>query len=275
MARRIATARLLRHAAQPLLPKRGVELGDLRSCRRRSPGARMFALMGSLTIPLAMDDGDALLDFAGRDPAAGKGKIATLGYCMSGQYAINFAARYPRRVAAAASIYGVRLVTDQADSPHLAAQRPRPSSTSPAPSMTSTRRWRWSRRLDQTVKSKALNAEVELYRGVHHGFAFPAAAGLRQAGRRTPLGAAVRAVEAAAGLGLWGLWPTDDRTISLGTDRKTVGGQAAQDALGCGHTGGEARLQQVAAGGGLPVQQSRRPRRRRVGRAASGGRPPR
>ena len=27
--------------------------------------------------------------------------------------------------------------------------------------------------LDQTVKSKNINAEVELYAGVHHGFAFP------------------------------------------------------------------------------------------------------
>ena len=27
--------------------------------------------------------------------------------------------------------------------------------------------------LDQTVKAKNLNAEVELYPGVHHGFAFP------------------------------------------------------------------------------------------------------
>ena len=33
---------------------------------------------------------------------------------MSGQYAINFAARWPQRVGAAASIYGVRLVTARA-----------------------------------------------------------------------------------------------------------------------------------------------------------------
>ncbi len=31
---------------------------------------------------------------------------------MSGQYAVNAAARWPDRVAAAASIYGTRLVTD-------------------------------------------------------------------------------------------------------------------------------------------------------------------
>ena len=52
----------------------------------------MFELMGSLTIPLVMDDCDALLDFADRDPAASRGKAGAIGYCMSGQYAINAAA---------------------------------------------------------------------------------------------------------------------------------------------------------------------------------------
>jgi carboxymethylenebutenolidase len=27
--------------------------------------------------------------------------------------------------------------------------------------------------LDQSIKSRGLNAEVEIYPGVHHGFAFP------------------------------------------------------------------------------------------------------
>jgi len=133
----------------------------------------MFELMGSLTIPLVMADGDALLDFADRDPAASNGKIATLGYCMSGQYAINFAARYPDRVAAAASIYGVQLVTDQADSPHLAAQKAKAEMYFACAEHDPYAPLEMVQALDQTVKSKNLNAEVELYPGVHHGFAFP------------------------------------------------------------------------------------------------------
>src|SRR6476661_3344456 len=114
MARRLATA-----GYYVMLPnlyyRRGVlELKDLPPLPEAEARARMFDLMGSISIPLIMEDGDALLNFADRDPAAGKGKIATVGYCMSGQYAINFAARYPDRVGAAASIYGVQLVTDQA-----------------------------------------------------------------------------------------------------------------------------------------------------------------
>jgi len=53
---------------------------------------------GDDTIPMIMDDGDALLDHVDRDPAASQGKIATLGYCMSATNAINFATRYPDSV---------------------------------------------------------------------------------------------------------------------------------------------------------------------------------
>ena len=173
MARRIAAA-----GYYVMLPnlyyRRGVmELKDLPPLPEAEARARMFDLMGSITIPLIMDDGDALLNYADRDPAAGKGKIATLGYCMSGQYAINFAARYPDRVGAAASIYGVQLVTDRADSPHLAAQTAKGELYFACAEHDSYAPMEMVQTLDQTVKSKNLNAEVELYEGVHHGFAFP------------------------------------------------------------------------------------------------------
>ena len=174
MARRIATAGY--YVMLPNLYYRSgvMELADLPPAASPEAGrARMFELMGSLTIPLIMDDADALLDFADRDPAAGKGKIATLGYCMSGQYAISFAARYPDRVAAAASIYGVQLVTDKADSPHLAAQKAKGELYF---ACAETDHWaplEMVQALDQSVKANNLNAEVELYEGVEHGFAFP------------------------------------------------------------------------------------------------------
>jgi carboxymethylenebutenolidase len=173
MARRIAAAGC--YVMLPNLYYRSgvVQLADLPKLSEAETRARMFELMGSLTMPLVMDDGDALLDFADRDPAAGNGRIATLGYCMSGQYAINFAARYPDRVAAAASIYGVQLVTDQADSPHLAAQKAKAELYFACAEHDTYAPLEMVEALDQTVKSKNLNAEVELYPGVHHGFAFP------------------------------------------------------------------------------------------------------
>jgi carboxymethylenebutenolidase len=38
---------------------------------------------------------------------------------MSGCYVATVAARFPHRIAAAAALYGIGLVTDQPDSPHL------------------------------------------------------------------------------------------------------------------------------------------------------------
>jgi carboxymethylenebutenolidase len=173
MARRIATAGY--YVMLPNLYYRSgvMELADLPKLPEAEARARMFELMGSLSIPLVMDDGDALLDYADRDPAAGRGKIATLGYCMSGQYAIAFAARYPVRVAAAASIYGVQLVTDKADSPHLAAQKAKAEMYFACAEHDPYAPLEMVEALDQTVKAKNLNAEVEIYPGAHHGFAFP------------------------------------------------------------------------------------------------------
>ncbi len=173
MARRIATVGYYVMLPNLYYRRGAMELADLPKLPEAEARARMFELMGSLSIPLVMDDAAALLDFADRDPAASNGKIATLGYCMSGQYAISFAARYPDRVAAAASIYGVQLVTDQADSPHLAAQKAKAELYFACAEHDPYAPLEMVEALDQTVKSKNLNAEVELYPGVHHGFAFP------------------------------------------------------------------------------------------------------
>jgi carboxymethylenebutenolidase len=173
MARRIATAGYYVMLPNLYYRKGVMELKDLPPLEEKEARQRMFDLMGSISIPMIMDDGDALLNYADRDPAAGKGKIGTVGYCMSGQYAINFAARYPDRVGAAASVYGVQLVTDRPDSPHLAAQKAKGELYFACAEHDPYAPLEMVEALDQTVKSKNLNAEVELYPGVHHGFAFP------------------------------------------------------------------------------------------------------
>ena len=120
MARRLASAGY--YVVLPNMYYRAgvMELGVMDG----SPGSdwlkRMFALMRTLTIPMVMSDTKALLAYIDTQSAANKGKVGAVGYCMSGRYAISAAATFPDRVTAAASFYGVSLVTDQADSPHLA-----------------------------------------------------------------------------------------------------------------------------------------------------------
>jgi carboxymethylenebutenolidase len=176
MARRLGTAGY--YVMLPNLYYRSgvMELGPLPTDPEAPERKRMMALMESLTIAKIMDDTDAMLALAANDAAAAKGKIGTVGYCMSGQYAINAAARHPDRVAAAASIYGVRLITDKADSPHLVARKAKAELYF---ACAETDRWMPLDQIDplkQALKEANATAEVEIYRGTEHGFAFPARA---------------------------------------------------------------------------------------------------
>jgi carboxymethylenebutenolidase len=149
------------------------ELGDFIGDANAPVREKMMGLMATLTIPMVMSDADALIVFADKDPAASQGKIGAVGYCMSGQYAISAAARYPDRVGAAASIYGVRLFTDTSDSPHLAARKAKGEIYV---AWAETDHYAPLDQLEPMRSSMAeggVKAEVELYNGVEHGFAFP------------------------------------------------------------------------------------------------------
>jgi carboxymethylenebutenolidase len=72
-----------------------------------------------MTIPPVMDDIAAMLAFVEHQIEVKRGPVGCHGYCMSGPYALAAAARYPERVAAAASFYGTWLVSEAEESPHL------------------------------------------------------------------------------------------------------------------------------------------------------------
>ena len=63
----------------------------------------------------------ALLDVLTDLPEVAGSKVGTTGYCMGGGHSLTAAARYPERVAAAASFHGGYLATEAPDSPHLGA----------------------------------------------------------------------------------------------------------------------------------------------------------
>lgn len=79
----------------------------------------VFDAMYSLNNGLVMEDTRALLDFLDTNVNAAFGPAGCIGYCMSGQYVVSAAGTFPDRFAAAASLYGVGIVTDKEDSPHL------------------------------------------------------------------------------------------------------------------------------------------------------------
>jgi len=114
-----------------------------------------------------------LLDFVDADPQADGRRIGAVGYCMSGPYALAAAARYPDRIAAAASFYGTWLVSDAEESPHQSLDKVKGElyiacaehdELAPLPMVDELR---------GLFHRAGTAGEIELYPGVHHGFAFP------------------------------------------------------------------------------------------------------
>lgn len=134
---------------------------------------RMRAIRTKMTIPPVMSDVAAMLAFLDTQPAVKPGAVGTHGYCMSGPYALAAAARFPGRIAAAASIYGTWLVSDAEESPHLTLGQGRAElhiccaehdELAPLPMVAE---------LQALFDASGAAGEVEIHPGVHHGFAFP------------------------------------------------------------------------------------------------------
>ena len=133
----------------------------------------MMAHMSSLSNAMLCEDTAALLSYADADSAAANGAVGCVGYCMSGQFAFSVAAAFPERMRAAASIHGVLLLTEEDDSPHLAADK--------IPGelyfgCAETDHWappELIEALDAHLKSSGCNYRIEWYPDTQHGFVFP------------------------------------------------------------------------------------------------------
>jgi carboxymethylenebutenolidase len=167
MARRLASAGY--YVMLPMLYYRDVREYNLFETGDR---ARMFELMSNLTNERASADAGTCFEFAAGDEAADASRIGTVGYCMSGPFAIVVAADYPEQVKAAASIHGVALVTDEANSPHARLGEvageiyvgcAEHDSYAP-PEMVDA--------FEAAVGETGASGRVEWYPGTEHGFAF-------------------------------------------------------------------------------------------------------
>jgi len=134
---------------------------------------RMRAVRTKMTIPPVMDDIAAMLAFIDQQKEVKRGPVGCHGYCMSGPYALAGAARYPDRIAAAASFYGTWLVSDAVESPHLNLGKAKGElyiacaehdELAPLPMVAE---------LKALFEKSGNRGELEIYPGVHHGFAFP------------------------------------------------------------------------------------------------------
>ena len=126
MARRIGTVGYF--VALPNLYYRTGREGDYgfdaeRIRSDRDERRKMFGVMSTLTNAGVVADTRALLDFVHESGQAAPGPCGCVGYCMSGQFVVAIGAAYPDEFSAIASYYGVGIVTDAPDSPHLRGRR--------------------------------------------------------------------------------------------------------------------------------------------------------
>ncbi len=134
---------------------------------------KMFDLMRTLTNASVVADTRPLLDTVRSDNQAAAGPLGCVGYCMSGQFVIAVAAAYSDAFAAIASYYGVGIITDAEDSPHLTAAEITgevylafasddpyvPQSVLDA--------------LPKAMRAAGVTHRIEIYPDTEHGFAFP------------------------------------------------------------------------------------------------------
>jgi len=126
-----------------------------------------------MTIPPVMRDVAAMLGFLDGFQPARPGVVSVHGYCMSGPYALAAAARYPDRVAAAASFYGTWLVSDAEESPHLTLGRAKGELYIGCAEIDELAPLPMVAELQGLFAASGAAGEIEIYSGVHHGFAFP------------------------------------------------------------------------------------------------------
>lgn len=136
--------------------------------------ARMRAVRTTMTIPPVMADIGATIDWIDRTDGISNGPIGAHGYCMSGPYALAAAARYPDRVAAAASFYGTWLVNpDAEESPHLTLGQARGELYISCAEYDELAPLDMVAKLQGLLDASGARGELEIHPGVHHGFAFP------------------------------------------------------------------------------------------------------
>ena len=171
MARRIA-----RHGYFCLLPDMYYRLGTLRFDipRRDEPMSAVFlAAMRSLTNAGVAEDTAGLLAYLDAQERVKPGPVGCVGHCMSGQYITTVAARFPHRIAAAASLYGVGIITDKEDSPHLALDRIRGELYYAFAETDHAVPSHIPGELAGLLAKTDVRHEVKVFPGTQHGFCFP------------------------------------------------------------------------------------------------------
>jgi carboxymethylenebutenolidase len=155
-----------RQPAYPPFEPKAVFQGD------GSEMARLLKLVESTDDASAMRDFRVFADHLASSPHVRPGKIACVGYCMGGGFALRAACEWPDRVAIAAAFHGGRFVTDP-DAPAMIAASLKAPVYLGVAEIDRRHDANVSARLEAAFQSAGVKYTIELYPGASHGFAVP------------------------------------------------------------------------------------------------------
>jgi len=92
---------------------------------------------------------------------------------MSGQYIVSISATYAKKIVAAASFYGVKILTDKENSPHLHANKIEADLYLAFAEKDTWINEEALKNIQEYFDNNTQNFRMEVYEGTEHGFAFP------------------------------------------------------------------------------------------------------
>ena len=153
---------------------KGAVIADGESFSNPEVRERLMPLARSLSPQTAVSDGRAFVAFLDKQPSVDTSrKIGTIGYCMTGSYAMRLAAAMPERIGAGGSFHGGGLATGDDSSPHLLVPQIQAGFLIAIAENDDEKDPDAKVLLRQAFDSAGLNAEIEVYQDTLHGWCPP------------------------------------------------------------------------------------------------------
>lgn len=132
---------------------------------------RMMKIVSTVTPQNVVADTRAVIAEISKDPAAGRGPMVCVGYCMGARVALHISASLADEFVAAAGIHPGALVTDKPDSPHYDLRHVRGELYFAFAEIDRTATADVVDRFRDEMRQAGVRGAVERLPGVTHGFA--------------------------------------------------------------------------------------------------------
>jgi carboxymethylenebutenolidase len=142
--------------------------------------ARLFGMLRATTQAMTVADTGAFLEALAAE--GHDGPVGITGYCMGGARALNAAAAYPGRIAAAASFHGGNLASEAEDSPHHRAADMKARIYVGAAGVDGSFPPEQAAALAAALRAAEVDHVIENYAGMKHGWCVPDHAVFDEAG---------------------------------------------------------------------------------------------